>query len=54
MWLLVVVGAVVDELIRYTTQTMGLSIQIPFIIATLVAVYELPGTDCKEVRAWEI
>lgn len=39
MWLLVVVGAVVDELIRYTTQTMGFNIQIPFIVATLVAVW---------------
>lgn len=39
MWLLVVVGAVVDELIRYATQTMGLSFQIPFIVATLVAVW---------------
>lgn len=39
MWLLVVVGAVVDELIRYATQTMGLSFRIPFIVATLVAVW---------------
>lgn len=39
MWLLVVVGAVVDELIRYATQTMGFNIQIPFIVATLVAVW---------------
>lgn len=39
MWLLVVVGAMVDVLIKYTTQTMGFSIQIPFIIATLVAVW---------------
>ncbi len=39
MWLLVVVGAMVDELIMYTTQTMGFNIQIPFIVATLVAVW---------------
>lgn len=39
MWLLVVVGAMVDVLIKYTTQTMGFNIQIPFIIATLVAVW---------------
>ena len=39
MWLLVVVGAVVDELIKYATQTMGFNIQIPFIVATLVAVW---------------
>ncbi len=39
MWLLVLVGAVVDELIRYATQTVGLSLQMPFIVATLVAVW---------------
>ncbi len=39
MWLLVVVGAMVDVLIKYATQTMGFNIQIPFIIATLVAVW---------------
>ena len=39
MWLLVVVGAIVDELIKYATQTMGFNIQIPFIVATLVAVW---------------
>lgn len=39
MWLLVVVGAVVDELIKYTTQTIGFNIQLPFIVATLVAVW---------------
>lgn len=39
MWLLVVVGAVLDVLIRYAAQTMGLNFQIPFIVATLVAVW---------------
>lgn len=39
MWLLVVVGAMIDALIKYTAQTMGLGFQIPFIIATLVAVW---------------
>ncbi len=39
MWILVIIGAMVDVLIKYTTQTMGFSIQIPFIIATLVAVW---------------
>lgn len=39
MWLLVVVGAVVDELIRYAVQTMGMNLQLPFIVATLVAVW---------------
>lgn len=39
MWLLIIVGAMVDALIRYAISTMGLSIQIPFIVATLVAVW---------------
>lgn len=39
MWLLVVVGAIVDVLIRYAAETMGLNFQIPFIVATLVAVW---------------
>lgn len=39
MWLLVVVGAMVDALIRYAAQNMGLDFQIPFIVATLVAVW---------------
>lgn len=39
MWILVVIGAVVDVLIQYATQTMGFNIQIPFIVATLVAVW---------------
>ena len=39
MWILVIIGAMVDVLIKYTTQTMGFNIQIPFIIATLVAVW---------------
>lgn len=39
MWLLVVVGTMIDVLIKYAAQTMGLNIQIPFIVATLVAVW---------------
>lgn len=39
MWLLVVVGAMVDVLIQYAAETMGLDIHIPFIVATLVAVW---------------
>ncbi len=39
MWILVVVGAVVDELIQYASQTIGLNIQLPFIVASLVAVW---------------
>lgn len=39
MWILVVVGVVMDKLIQYATQTIGLNIQLPFIVATLVAVW---------------
>lgn len=39
MWLLVVVGAMVDALVRYASETMGLSFQMPFVVATLVAVW---------------
>lgn len=39
MWLLVVVGAMVDVLIKYASQTIGVGFQIPFIVATLVAVW---------------
>lgn len=39
MWLLVLVGAFIDGLLMYATQTIGLSIQVPFIVATLVAVW---------------
>ncbi len=39
MWLLVVVGAFIDELIKYAAQTMGMDFQIPYIVATLVAVW---------------
>ena len=39
MWLLVIVGAMIDVLVKYAASTMGLNIQIPFIVATLVAVW---------------
>ena len=39
MWLLVIVGAMLDVLIKYATQTMGFNIQVPFIVATLVTVW---------------
>ena len=39
MWLLVVIGAVVDTLIQYAAEVMGMNFQVPFIIATLVAVW---------------
>lgn len=39
MWLLIAVGAVIDVLIRYTATNIGISLQIPFIVATIVAVW---------------
>ncbi len=39
MWLLVVVGAVVDALISYTTNTFGWTLKISFLIAAIVAVW---------------
>lgn len=38
-WLLIVVGAMIDYLIRYATEYIGLDITIPFIVATVVAVW---------------
>lgn len=39
LWLLVAVGAIVDALINYAIHTAGVSITIPFVVATVVAVW---------------
>ncbi len=39
MWLLVLIGAWVDILINYAVECAGFAITIPFIIATVVAVW---------------
>ena len=39
MWFLVIVGAWVDILLRYTAECMGIGIGIPFLAATVVAVW---------------
>lgn len=39
MWLLVIVGAGVDILLHYTAEHMGLGVTLPFIVATVVAVW---------------
>lgn len=39
MWLLVIVGAWIDILINYTIHTAGIQLDIPYIVATLVAVW---------------
>ena len=39
MWMLVVVGVVVDQLLKYTTDTIGLNFPFQFLIACIVAVW---------------
>ena len=39
MWLLVIVGAFVDGLLKHSAKTIGLGVEVPFIVATLVAVW---------------
>lgn len=39
MWLLVLVGAFIDILIKYSIEAAGVSLNIPFIVATIVAVW---------------
>lgn len=39
MWLLVLVGAWIDILINYAVETAGIALTLPFIVATVVAVW---------------
>lgn len=39
IWMLVVVGVVVDQLLKYTTDTIGLKFPFQFLIACIVAVW---------------
>ncbi len=39
MWLLVIVGSWIDILIRYTVDCAGIGIKMPFLVATVVAVW---------------
>lgn len=39
MWLLIVVGAIVDTLLNYATSYIGSGFKLPFIVATVVAVW---------------
>lgn len=45
LWLLIVVGWMIDELLIYTTGALGWEIQLPFIVATFVAVWLV----CNEI-----
>lgn len=39
MWLLVVVGAIIDELIKYSIKTVGVDIPFTFLVACIVAIW---------------
>ena len=39
MWLLVVVGVIIDELIKYSITAIGLSVPFTFLIACIVAIW---------------
>lgn len=39
MWLLVVVGALIDELIKYAVQSAGIELKIKFLVAIVVALW---------------
>lgn len=39
MWMLVIVGAFVDVLIQYSVECAGIEIVVPFVVATVVAVW---------------
>lgn len=39
LWLLVVVGAIVDELLKYTTDFIGLTVPFTFLVACIVCVW---------------
>lgn len=41
MWLLIVVGAIVDTMLNYAVEYIGWGIALPFIVATVVAVWLL-------------
>lgn len=38
-WLLIVIGAMIDYLIQYAADYIGIGVTIPFIVATIVAVW---------------
>lgn len=45
LWLIVVVGWMIDQLIAYTTSTIGWDINLPYIVATIVSVWLI----CNEI-----
>lgn len=45
MWLLVVVGAFIDQLLKYASTTVGITIPVTFLVACVVAVWII----CNEI-----
>lgn len=39
MWLLVVVGAIVDQLLKYSAETIGITVPFTFLVACIVAIW---------------
>lgn len=39
MWLLVIIGSFMDILIQYAIDTAGIQLVVPFVVATVVAVW---------------
>lgn len=39
MWLLVIVGAILDQLILYSSQTIGIKVPFTFLVACVVAIW---------------
>ena len=45
MWLLVIVGAIIDQLLLYASQTAGISLPFTFLVACIVAIWII----CNEI-----
>ena len=45
MWLLVVVGAIIDQLLLYTSEMLGITLPFTFLVACIVAVW----ITCNEI-----
>ena len=45
MWLLVVVGAIIDEVLAYTGATLGIAMPFTFLVACIVAIWII----CNEI-----
>lgn len=45
MWLLVVVGAIIDVLLKYASETIGIALPFTFLVACIVAIWII----CNEI-----